>query len=72
MNCSEQTPRPLFTDGFNSLAHVVLGFAFGRNLLAPFLTYQYVLKPDHNSTIDSLEFAAGWMLREKLDKRRLR
>lgn len=61
-------PRPLFTDGFNSVAHVALGGLFGARFVIPFLFYQYVLKVDENSTVDSLEYVVGWLLGEALKK----
>lgn len=56
-------PRPPFTDGFNSGAHVALGYMFEDRLLLPFLAYQFLLKPDHNSGVDTAEYLAGWALR---------
>lgn len=56
--------RPLFTDGFNSAVHVALGYALGSSFLLPFLLYQYVLKPDVNSTVDSAEYLVGWLARK--------
>ena len=56
-------PRDLYTDGENSLAHVGLGFFGGKAMLIPFLAYQYLLKYDHNSTVDTVEYLAGWGLK---------
>jgi hypothetical protein len=57
-----------FTDGFNSLAHFGLGFMGGQlspvpYLTAGFLVYQFILAPDVNSPVDTLEYAAGFAFR---------
>lgn len=56
--------RPIFTDYWNSFWHFVLGIIayYIPVLILPFLTYQYILKPDVNSTIDTFEFAIGFMI----------
>jgi len=53
--------RPLFTDSLNSLSHFVLGILafYFPIIIIPFLIYQYILKPDINSTIDTCEFLIG-------------
>jgi hypothetical protein len=54
--------RDLYTDGENSLAHVGLGYFGGKAMLVPFLVYQYLLKYDGNSHVDTVEYLAGWGL----------
>jgi hypothetical protein len=56
--------RPLFADGCNSMFHVVFGsLAFQHRIIIPlFLLYQFVLKPDSNSWVDTAEFAIGYLL----------
>jgi len=53
--------RPLFVDGWNSFWHIAFGMlAVPVPLLIPFfLLYQFVLKYDGNSIIDTLEFVIG-------------
>ena len=55
--------RYLFTDGGNSLSHVLFGILAARYtfMIPLFLIYQYILKYDENSTIDVLEFAIGYV-----------
>jgi hypothetical protein len=62
--------RPLFTDGWNSFWHFVLGILSYRLLIIipGFLAYQYILKYDDNSGIDTLEFAVGFMMYMALDR----
>jgi len=56
--------RPLFTDGWNSLSHFIFGsLATQYGIIIPlFLLYQFVLKPDSNSWIDTTEFAIGYLV----------
>jgi hypothetical protein len=56
--------RPLFTDGFNSMWHLVFGLlAYRYGIITPiFLLYQFVLKYDHNSWIDVGEFVIGYLV----------
>jgi hypothetical protein len=53
--------RALFVDGWNSFWHLAFGMlAVPVPLLIPFfLLYQFVLKYDGNSMIDTLEFIIG-------------
>jgi len=62
--------RYLFTDGWNSFWHFVLGILSYRLLIIipGFLAYQYILKYDDNSGIDTLEFGVGFMLYMALDR----
>ena len=54
--------RAPFTDEWNSFWHVVFGLiAVPIPIVIPiFLLYQFVLKYDENSIIDTLEFAVGY------------
>jgi hypothetical protein len=54
--------RLIFTDSWNSLWHVVFGILATRFwLIIPiFLLYQFVLKYDENSIIDTAEFFIGY------------
>ena len=54
--------RGLFEDGLNSAAHVGLGAIAGKDLVIPFLIYQFILQRDNNATVDSAEFFVGWLL----------
>jgi len=56
--------RPLFTDGWNSLSHFIFGcLATQYGIIIPlFLLYQFVLKPDSNSWIDTIEFTMGYLV----------
>lgn len=54
--------RPLFTDGFNSVAHIALGFLLGEKAIIPMALYQYAIKPDANSTVDMMEYLIGFGL----------
>lgn len=60
--------RNLFTDGLNSAIHFGLGYLFGPSFLVPFLAYQFILRPDINSGVDSLEYGAGWLARQAINK----
>jgi hypothetical protein len=53
--------RPLFTDGWNSVWHFIFGVLSIKipALIPAFLAYQYVLKYDDNSRIDTKEFEIG-------------
>lgn len=59
------TPRPPFTDGFNSFSHAALGAIWGSKGILIFALYQYVLKPDHNSNVDMAEYLIGAALAGK-------
>jgi len=56
--------RELFVDGWNSFWHLVFGILSVPFpiMIPPFLLYQYVLKYDENSTIDTLEFIVGYIV----------
>lgn len=54
--------RRLYTDGWNSAAHVGLGYLGGSRLLLPFLFYQLVLQGRPNDLIDVAEYLSGWAL----------
>jgi len=56
--------RPLFADGWNSLSHFIFGsLATHYGIIIPlFLLYQFVLKPDSNSWVDTTEFAIGYLV----------
>lgn len=56
--------RPLFTDGRNSVWHVAFGaLAVKYSIIIPiFLMYQFLLKPDRNSLVDTVEFTVGYVL----------
>jgi hypothetical protein len=62
--------RPVFTDGWNSFWHFVFGIiGYKFSLIVPmFLFYQYILKYDYNSEIDTLEFEAGFTLYKVLSR----
>ena len=53
--------RAPFTDGWNSFWHLALGMLAVELpwTLVPFLIYQFILKYDHNSPIDTFEYVAG-------------
>jgi hypothetical protein len=55
--------RLLFVDGWNSFWHIVFGMVSipFPIVIIPFLLYQFVLKYDGNSGIDTLEFALGYV-----------
>ena len=55
--------RALFVDGWNSFWHLAFGMlSVPVPLLIPFfLLYQFVLKYDGNSMIDTLEFIIGYV-----------
>jgi len=55
--------RALFVDGWNSFWHLAFGMlSVPVPLLIPFfLLYQFVLKYDGNSIIDTLEFVIGYV-----------
>ena len=55
--------RTIYTDGFNSAAHVALGYIGGSSLLVPFLVYQLVLQGRPNDVVDVAEYLSGWLLR---------
>jgi len=54
--------RALFVDGWNSFWHLTFGMlSVPVPLLIPFfLLYQFVLKYDGNSMIDTLEYVIGY------------
>jgi hypothetical protein len=56
--------RPLFTDGINSVVHVVLGYAFGPALILPFLAYQLLQGTPNDVIVDNAEYLTGWLLRQ--------
>ena len=62
--------RPLFTDGWNSLAHFILGIvSYKLQIIIPvFLAYEFAWKPDSNKFVDTAEFALGFMLYMALDR----
>jgi len=55
--------RALFVDGWNSFWHIFFGMlSVPVPLLIPFfLLYQFVLKYDGNSMIDTLEYVIGYI-----------
>jgi hypothetical protein len=57
--------RKLFTDGFNSIVHLALGVLLGAQGLLLFAAYQWVLKPDVNSLVDTTEYLIGMGLARK-------
>jgi hypothetical protein len=60
--------RAIFTDGWNSIWHFIFGIiGYKIQIIVPvFLIYQYILKYDHNSGIDTQEFDIGFMLYKTL------
>ena len=54
--------RLIFSDSWNSLWHVVFGFLAVRLwwIMPIFLIYQFILKYDENSVIDTAEFFVGY------------
>jgi hypothetical protein len=54
--------RLIFTDEWNSFWHVVFGILAVRLwwIIPIFLVYQFVLKYDENSIIDTAEFFTGY------------
>lgn len=57
------SPRPLFTDGWNSLWHFIFGFiAFKYEIIIPiFILYQLYDYRDKNILIDIIEFFIGYI-----------
>jgi hypothetical protein len=57
-------PRPLFTDGINSLSHFAFGVASAREhfIVPGFAFYQLVYKPDEDEWVDLSEFLIGWLV----------
>ncbi len=55
--------RPLFTDGFNSLAHVGFGALSAQFLIIGvlFLFYQVYTIFDENFFVDMAEFCVGYL-----------
>ena len=66
--------RLLFADGRNSMWHIVFGIlAFQYSIIIPlFLVYQFLLKRDSNSLIDTAEFAVGYLVIYLYSKARVR
>lgn len=57
--------RLIFTDQWNSFWHFILGIlaTLWIDCISPFfLYYQYIQKYDYNSTIDTIEYAIGYVL----------
>jgi hypothetical protein len=56
--------RSVFADGRNSVWHVAFGvLSVKYSIIIPiFLMYQFLLKPDRNSLVDTVEFAVGFMV----------
>jgi hypothetical protein len=56
--------RSVFVDGRNSVWHIAFGvLAVKYSIIIPiFLMYQFILKPDRNSLVDTVEFAVGYVL----------
>ena len=55
--------RPLFTDGWNSAAHLILGMAavICWIIVPVFVLYQFQVDQVKNRYIDLLEFFIGWL-----------
>jgi hypothetical protein len=55
--------RLIFTDKWNSFWHVVFGVLAVRLwwIIPVFLVYQFILKYDENSIIDTAEFFTGYL-----------
>jgi len=53
--------RAPFTDGWNSFWHLAFGMLAVELpwTIVPFLIYQFILKYDHNSPIDTFEYLMG-------------
>ena len=53
--------RPPFTDGWNSFWHLAFGMLAVKVpwTIIPFLIYQFILKYDYNSPIDTFEYGMG-------------
>jgi len=62
--------RDLFTDNWNSAWHFIFGvLAIKFWIIIPvFIIYQYIIKYDNNSTIDTLEFAIGYLFAFFIEK----
>jgi hypothetical protein len=54
--------RLIFTDKWNSVWHVIFGILAVRLwwIIPIFLVYQFILKYDENSIIDTAEFFTGY------------
>jgi hypothetical protein len=55
--------RPLFSDGLNSLAHFMFGYAtttYTPIIFPIFVAYQ-VSKPDNNTGVDLIEYGLGML-----------
>ena len=63
--------RLIFTDKWNSFWHVVFGVLSVRIwlILPIFLLYQFVLKYDINSGIDTIEFLIGYFTDHLITKK---
>lgn len=61
-------PREIFTDGFNSLAHVGLGVVAPLSVVIPagYLMYQFIQGGD-NLLIDLSEFGIGYLIGLNID-----
>jgi hypothetical protein len=56
--------RWIFTDGFNSVVHFVIGaLSYKFPILIPaFILYQLLIHADQNTIIDLSEFAIGYIV----------
>ncbi len=56
-------PGLLFSDGCNSMTHVVFGMlSVHHPMIIPFfLFYEFSEEGDKNTMVDILEFATGWL-----------
>lgn len=63
-------PRLIFTDKWNSLWHFVFGkISLNFWLIIPiFLIYQFIIKYDYNSIIDTIEFGIGYWYGKVLER----
>lgn len=53
--------RAPLDDGWNSVAHIGLGYLFGAKFAVPFLIYQ-LAQGRPNDLIDCFEYLSGWLL----------
>lgn len=53
--------RAPLNDGWNSVAHIGLGYLFGAKLLVPFVIYQ-LAQGRPNDLVDCFEYLSGWLL----------
>lgn len=63
-------PRLIFTDKWNSLWHFVFGkISLNIWLIIPiFLIYQFIIKYDYNSIVDTVEFGIGYWYGKVLER----